>query len=817
MKTTAVFAITSLVLPLGAVEPGLPQHLRDAAVIWLDANVNLVQDADGGVVEWRDVREMDVSAAPRYPRAVAHLPNPATAYSAVPPTMYVDSENRFGGRKLVDFGRYFSGKWLYFAKPDNVITQLPVCAFAGAVGFHGNSYGLLLGDISSFTEHGGKQFFGKKADGQEDTCIAKAGSTFCRGETRIDGEIIDPVNTEYAAFQVFSQNGPRFHDDNGNFIRPFASTLFNDRNYKAKDNVQDRQGGGIIGELLIFGRPLSAAERRVVDEYLSFKWFGKPCSGTDASVSESATRIDPASIAGETVYATNGVVMLSPAPSAGVPIADTFLPASLNLAEGFGDVRVSYDAEADSVNATTKHFQVSQPGIYRVSMTVSRDASGAEADAKLVAEFIIDGSAATYYHVVQDDPRGDRDVPKTYAFTLPYLTAGDHTLRFSLRRAISKDYRAYTASGITIAPVKAGEFVPVKDAGFDSSTVKIWAAANAWYVRRPNEGSPWIFEGSSNSGITLYSSYWWWEAGFAGEVLADTRRCFLAKGDSISQTLNVSRSGRVRLSFRYANRGNSGSASSATVRPAGHRLSVSVGGAEVASVYPKTQQNRTCSAEFDIGEGEQVLRISVDPNAEIGDCVAIVDDVMIEYVDGIAPSSIGNYAVAAESDGWYRLVVEAAGPVVDRNSATNCLVGNAAQSPVVAAVAVDGVTAGTVTAKSDSFFSYAITLPRLAAGAHNVTISNSGPLRMRVRNVSLAAVPESELSVLDESSVAKTTFAVSRPGQLYLDFPGTLCGCYLKVDGVKVSGVHSAATDSVRFGGEGALDGAVRGLVIGIR
>ena len=160
MKMTAVFAMASLVLPLGAVEPGLPQHLRDEAVIWLDANVNLVQDAEGGVIEWRDVRETDVSAAPQYPRAVAHLPNPATAYSAVPPTMYVDGENRFDGRKLVDFGRYFSGKWLYFANPDNVITQLPVCAFAGAVGFHGNSYGMLLGDISSFTGHGGKQFFG---------------------------------------------------------------------------------------------------------------------------------------------------------------------------------------------------------------------------------------------------------------------------------------------------------------------------------------------------------------------------------------------------------------------------------------------------------------------------------------------------------------------------------------------------------------------------------------------------------------------------------------------------------------------------------
>ena len=816
MKTLAVFALTSLTLLLGAVEPDLPQYLKDEAVIWLDANVNLVQDAEGGIVEWRDVRETDLSATPHYLRALAYLPNPATDYSAVPPMLYDDVENRFNGKKLVDFGEYFSGKWLYFAKPDNVITQLPVCAFAGMVGFHGKSYGMLFGDISSFMGRGGKEFFGKSTDSTPDSYIAKAGMTLCRGETRIDGEIIDPSKTKYGAFQVFSQNGPRFHDDSGIYVHPCASTLFNDRNHKVVNGAQDRQGGGIIGELLVFGRTLSAAERRAVDEYLSCKWFGKTCSGKDASISESLTRIDPTAIAEETVYATNEVIMLSPASSAGVPVADALLSASQNLAEDFGNVTVSYDVGSPSVNATTKHFQVPQNGIYGVSMTVARDTKGEEADAKLVAEFTIDNST-TYYHVVQDDPRGDRDAPKTYTFTLPYLIAGDHTLRFSMRRAVSEAYRAYTASDITIVPVKSGEFVPVKDAGFDSTMVKIWQAANAWYARKPNDGSPWTFEGSSNCGITLYSSYWWWEAGFNGETLADMRRCFLAKGDSVSQTLNVPRSGRVRLSFRYANRGNSGSASSTTVRPVGHRLSVSVGDAEVAFVYPKTQQNRTCSTEFDISEGEQVLKISVDPSVEIGDCVAIVDDVMIEYVDGIAPSSIGSYAVAAESDGWYRLSVEAAGPVVDRNSVTNCLVDNAAYSPVVATVAVDGVTVGTMTAKSDSFFSYAITLPRLKAGAHNATLSNSGPLSMRVRDISLVAVAESELSVLNESSVAKTTFVVSHPGQLYLDFIGTLGGCYLKVEGKKVSGVHSAVTDRVRFVGEGAVDGAVRGLVIGIR
>ena len=821
MKSSAVMVGVSVALSLRAAMAGqdLPQHLKDLAVVWLDANINLIQDAESGVREWRDVREADVSGVPSHPRALAYCPDPETVYSAKLPVVYDDADGRFAGKKLVDFGKYFSGRWLYFSDKYGAIVQVPVGAFAGVVGFHGKSYGFLLGDVSSLSGRGGKSFFGKSADSQEDTYIAKSTSLFCQGETRIDGEIVDPSKTKYSAFQVFSQNGPSFVDDVGKYGRPYVSTLFNDRNYKQSGGYQDRQGGGIVGELLIFSRPLAAAERRMVDEYLSQKWFGKTCGGVSSAM-ETMTRLDPSTLAGATVYVTNGVSVLSPAPSAGAPVPEPFLSPDFNIASDFGDVRVSYDAEADSVNATTKHFQVSQPGIYRVSMTVSRDASGAEADAKLVAEFIIDGSAATYYHVVQDDPRGDRDVPKTYAFTLPYLTAGDHTLRFSLRRAISKDYRAYTASGITIAPVKVGAFVPVKDAGFDSSTMKMWQASNAWYARKPNDGSPWIFEGSSNCGITLYSSYWWWEAGFDGESFEDMRRCFLTinnlTGDTVSQVLNVPRSGRVRLSFRYANRGNFGNASSATARRTGHSVLVSVGGVNVAAVYPMTQQNRTCAVEFDINEGSQELKVSLDaPTAD--EYVAIVDDFRIEYVDGVQPKGRSEYAVAAESDGWYRLVIDAAGPMVDRSSTTNCIAGNPARSAIQVSISVDGVPTGSFTVNSDEFFAYAFTLPRLLKGEHFVDIANNGELRLRVRNVALTAIPDSDLITLGKEAVAKTTFVLKEPGMLHLDYLGVLGGCYLKMDGVKVSGVHSALTDGGRLCGTGALDSAVKGLVLSVR
>ena len=821
MKSSAVMVGVSVALSLRAAMAGqdLSQHLKDLAVVWLDANINLIQDAEGGVREWRDVREADVSGVPSYPRALAYCPDPETVYSAKLPVVYGDADGRFAGKKLVDFGEYFSGRWLYFSDKDRAIVQVPVGAFAGVVGFHDKSYGFLLGDVSSLSGGGGKSFFGKSADGQADTYIAKSTSLFCQGETRIDGEIVDPSKTKYSAFQVFSQNGPSFVDDVGKYGRPYVSTLFNDRNYKKSGGYQDRQGGGIVGELLIFSRPLAAAERRMVDEYLSQKWFGKTCGGV-SSATETMTRLDPSTLAGATVYVTNGVSVLSPAPSAGAPVPDPFLSPDFNIASDFGDVTVPYDVESNLVKTTTKTFNVPQDGIYRVSMTISRDVEGDEEDGKLVAEFNLDGQTAKYYHAVQDDVRGGRDIPKTYTFTLPFLKAGSHRLNFSMRRAVSTAYRAYTASDICISLVKAGEFVPIMDAGFDSVMDRIYAAANAWYSRNPSD-TPWSYKaGSTSCGITLYSSYWWWEAGFDGESLEDMRRCFLTiknfTGDTVSQTLNVPRSGRVRLSFRYANRGNSGNASSATARRTGHSVSVSVGGVNVAAVYPMTQQNRTCSAEFDINEGPQELKVSLDaPTAD--EYVAIVDDFRIEYVDGVQPKGRSEYALAAESDGWYRLVIDAAGPVVDRSSTTNCIAGNPARSAIQVSISVDGVPTGSFTVNSDEFFAYAFTLPRLLKGEHFVDIANNGELRLRVRSVALTAIPDSDLITLGKEAVAKTTFVVKEPGMLHLDYLGVLGGCYLKMDGVKVSGVHSALTDGGRLCGTGALDSAVKGLVLSVR
>ena len=814
MKTAMASVVGCLVASAAMATAELPDYLKAEAVIWLDANVNVVTDGSGGVTEWRDAREAGTSATAQHPRALAYNPTPANDYSAVLPTMYDDSEGKFSGKTLVDFGEFTSGKWLYFARPDNVITQLPACAFLGVVGFHGRSSGTFLGDTTSISSGpGGKIFFLKQTSSLADTCIARSTSLHVQGGTRIDGEAIDPTVTKYRDFQVFSQNGPRFFDNAGAYIRPYVSTLFNESNYKVVNGTSsDRQGGGILGELLIFGRPLADSERRAVEEYLSQKWFGKPC-GSAMAAEEAVERLDPSTIADGTVYVTNGVSILSPAPAAGAPAIDGYPPAAENLAADFGTVRSEYDVEGNSVVTVTKNFTVPRDGIYRFSATIARDPEGEETEGNLTAQFGLDGNAVIYNYCIQTDARGGIDVAKTYTFTFPYMSAGEHRLRFSMAKGTNKAKRAYTASDIQITLVKAGEFVPVNDAGFDSVFNPINTDGSR-FLKAPGQGVLWTFtqqKASISCGLTQDSTYWYWKGGFAGDELADMRKAFIDYGSVISQRVVVARSGRARLSFRYANRSNSGAGPRAT----GHWVSVSLGGTEIATAYPATQQNRTCTADFDIQAGAQDLAFTVVRPDDGTSYTAIIDDVMIEYIDNeVAPSASVDKAVAADAAGWYRLVVDAAGPSVDRNSGTNCLSANVTCSPVSAAVSLNGVAVGTMTVASDDFASYAFTLPRLAAGGYTATVSNTGPLGLRVRNVSLSAVDGAELSPLTDETVSNTTFVVASPGKLHLDFAGTLSGCRMKLEGRKRAGTFSAETDAVHFLGEGVVESVIPGVVI---
>lgn len=273
----------------------LPPVAANGLALWLDATKNVfVDETAGGVVQWLDARETGVASLSEvesketggmfaYPRAKTLL---SGAYAAVPPTLV--SFDSLGSRSAVDFGEYQSGKWMYFATGDGTVhKRIPSCSFVAVIAFH-NSNGFLLDDVYNLTDTGGKVFFHKEVASELYGSIAKkfadSESCFAFGETRLNGTCINPASKEFVrgeVFQLFSQVGPAVvnngSDGTGSatdlYGRPFASVLFNDRNYA------NRQGGGIVAELLIYDHILSDIELRAAEAYLAAKWFGVSVAG----------------------------------------------------------------------------------------------------------------------------------------------------------------------------------------------------------------------------------------------------------------------------------------------------------------------------------------------------------------------------------------------------------------------------------------------------------------------------------------------------------------------------------------------------------
>ena len=785
----------------------LPADLQGSVAAWFDANVNVVTDGPDGVVEWRDVRETDVSGAPTYPRLLAYRPNPANIYAAVLPTLTEDAE-RFPGKKLVDFGEYFSGQWLYFADSNGGIVRQPVCAYVGVIGFHGKSYGFLLSDTASLDAQGsGVNYFHKGTASAADCFISAApmNSVMSFGETRIDGEVIDPRSTRYAEFQVFAQNGPRFVDEKGKFVRPFASTLFNDRNYKKAGGVQDRQGGGIVGELLVFDRPLAAAELREVENYLSEKWFGKTCAGEPTAAVSSVNVLDPSTLVGATVMVDSGVTAVSAAGAAPAAAVEAFASPSQNLLSDAELIEVPYDAESQTVTPVRKDFTVTQSGLYRLMATIARDPAGTESEGELVATFTLDrDNAHQYCHVVRTDALGGVDVAKRYQFTLPYLAVGAHRLDFSITRGNSTKARKLVLSDVAVSPIRTGEFVSIQNPGFDSSASSF---VGNYYSQGANSGG-WTFSPESRSGITCDSTYWWKAAGFAGDELADLRRGWIQKDAAVSQMVTIPRAGRIRFSMRYANRGNQASVTG-NPRSTGHHISVTLGGVEIATAYPLTQENRLCVAECDVIAGEQELKIQgVLPDAS--DYSSIIDDIALEYIDGVTAGTPKQFAVTADEAGSYRLIAELAGPIVSWGL-TNGYSSIAAQYPLAVEVSFDGAVVGTASVGSDEFSTCAFFLPALEAGEHQVAVSTAAT-GLRVRAVRLEKV--TDLIPLEDDLLKTTTFDIRSPGKLLLDYAGVLSVGKVKVEGKNAHGTLSAVADPVHFMGVGGLYSAAPGLML---
>ncbi|MBR1587381.1 MAG: hypothetical protein IJ658_03550 [Kiritimatiellae bacterium] len=267
----------------------LPGALADAAALWFAADANVIADENGGVTEWRDVREAANAETRLYTAALAYLPEEGEdgyAYRAELPVLTTTNVLPRASAKVVDFGSYGSGRWLYFAAPGGTnLTHVTIGSFFTVVGFDATC-GHILGDVSQLAAGGvgatyGTMFFHKGLGASIGGNIAAGGAdnnTMYLGETRLNGTRIDPriVAYNYNAFQLFSQNGP----DRTTRGTPYASTFFNNCNFKPTNGgTLVRQGGGALAEFIAFDRVLSDAERREVEAYLAAKYFGVPVAG----------------------------------------------------------------------------------------------------------------------------------------------------------------------------------------------------------------------------------------------------------------------------------------------------------------------------------------------------------------------------------------------------------------------------------------------------------------------------------------------------------------------------------------------------------
>lgn len=276
--------------------PVLPDNLKTKMSLWLDATTNVVVDVErGGVVQWLDARESPVgnleeladreaSGDFEYFRAKALLDSSNPVFNATPPQLINFASLK--GRPAVDFGEYQTdSKWLYFTDGMGTVPRrVNTTSFVGVIAFH-DTFGFLFGDVTNLVAEGGAMCYHKSAARDLVGFIASGDRNcygFTRGEPRLNGTRIDPESTSYLLheqFQILSNVGPAVEElPNYATDHPFASVIFNGANFRKNSgsgkSPYDRQGGGIIAELMVFDTVLTDSERRQAESYLAEKWFG---------------------------------------------------------------------------------------------------------------------------------------------------------------------------------------------------------------------------------------------------------------------------------------------------------------------------------------------------------------------------------------------------------------------------------------------------------------------------------------------------------------------------------------------------------------
>lgn len=298
-------ALLALAAPAGTVSfpaapAELPASVQAKVAFWLKGDANLVTDSSGNVVAWCDAREAAVAdeaayaarvaaGSWTYPRAVVYT---AGDCASDPVPVGASAPASFGGKPYVDFGEYHDNKWLLLVDAAGARKRVFGSGYAGYIGF-GSTAGFVVGDVDnpdrpSFSAHysgqNGVIHFHKGAGGNGDDTIFGTTARGHRGETRVDGRVVNPTTTKHVrnGWEIFLQNGPNI---SGNPSQ--VSTLFNACNFKAgcmeglSSDPTSRQGGGKVAEIMLFSSMLTQDEAAAVEAYFRQRWQGGSGSAED--------------------------------------------------------------------------------------------------------------------------------------------------------------------------------------------------------------------------------------------------------------------------------------------------------------------------------------------------------------------------------------------------------------------------------------------------------------------------------------------------------------------------------------------------------
>ena len=343
-------------------------------LLWLDASVNVVEES-GMVVRWHDVREADPDA-PAYRYAERWPGEPG-------PTVKTLAWN--GGRPYLDFGPMQSnGCWMTLMRPTGgavttnsalsgqsfFVVRGTISPTSNATGFHGFFFGGWWGTGTSGT----RDFHvGNSSGGGAELWNAEAVPNLQRAVTSLDGR---PVNgrvvrpndwLQLLGLHLPKSGGVQF------------SNFFNDRNYTPYNGAGNfRQGGGQLGEVLVFQNAPTDDELAAVEGYLLTKWVNRSQGGTVRTSAGAQTELAAATGTTLTLGGVGGegrIVKTGPG-TVHLKKAAALPPREFLLEEG--DVEVGplvthgtlvLDAGADGWTAAGRRLTASAAGVFSAEAT----------------------------------------------------------------------------------------------------------------------------------------------------------------------------------------------------------------------------------------------------------------------------------------------------------------------------------------------------------------------------------------------------------------------------------------------------------------